>query len=56
MQTLIVLLVLAAAALYLGRRIWRAMRGTIRAAKAPQAGCGTACGCGEAEEAGSRRG
>jgi hypothetical protein len=39
-QTIIVLLVVVGAGVYVGRRLWR----TLRPAK--QAGCGTDCGCG----------
>jgi hypothetical protein len=43
MQSLIVLALVAAAALYLGRKMWR----TARAARQPADGCGSSCGCGE---------
>ena len=42
-QTLVVLLVVAAAALYVLRRAWRTVR-TARAAD--DASCGSGCGCG----------
>ena len=48
-QTLIVLLIVAGAAFYVGRRLWR----TIAAARASKsAGCDVGCGCGDAGEAG----
>ena len=42
-QTVIVLLIVLAAGVYAGRRLWR----TLRPAKA--AGCGADCGCGGEE-------
>jgi len=44
MQTLIVLLIVLAAGVYAGRRLWR----TLRPAKTA-AGCDAGCGCGGAE-------
>jgi hypothetical protein len=41
MQTLILVAVVALAALYLGRRAWKAARGVV----APDDGCGAGCGC-----------
>ncbi len=42
MQTLVVVLILVAAAGYIGRRVWQ----TIAAARAPKgAGCASGCGC-----------
>jgi hypothetical protein len=40
MQTLIVALIVLAAAAYVGRKVWRALR------PAKAAGCDTVCGCG----------
>lgn len=53
-QTLIVLLIVAAAAFYMGRRFWR----TIAAARASKRGdgCATGCGCGDAPVTPARRG
>ena len=46
MQTLIVLLIVGGAALYVGRRLWR----TVAAARASRRGdgCAAGCGCGDA--------
>ena len=43
LQTVVVLVLVAAAALYLGTKAWRAAR----KARQPADGCGSACGCGE---------
>ena len=45
-QTVIVLLIVGAAAFYVGRRLWR----TVAAARASRRGdgCGSGCGCGDA--------
>ena len=45
-QTVIVLLIVAAAAFYVGRRLWR----TVAAARASRRGdgCASGCGCGDA--------
>jgi len=44
LQTLLVFAIVAAAALYVGRRVWR----TVAAARRSKAdGCGTGCGCGD---------
>ena len=40
-QTLLALLIVAAAIVYVGRRSWR----TMRASRAGNAGCGSSCGC-----------
>jgi len=40
-QTLLALLVVAAAVVYVARRSWR----TMRAARGGDAGCGSSCGC-----------
>ena len=42
-QTLVVLLIVLAAAGWLGRRTWRTLRA---ARKTAGEGCGTGCGCG----------
>ena len=42
METLVVLLIVAGAALYVGRTAWR----SIAAARKPKNGCGNDCGCG----------
>jgi len=42
-DTLVVLLIVAGAAAYVGRMAWRA----VAAARKPKPGCGTDCGCGE---------
>lgn len=39
-QTIVVLLIVLAAGLYVGRRVWKALR------PAKAAGCDTGCGCG----------
>jgi hypothetical protein len=50
LQTIVVLLIVAAAAFYVGRRLWR----TIAAARASKAaGCGVGCGCGDAPAVGA---
>lgn len=42
MQTLIIALIIVAAATYIGRRVWQ----TVAAARAPKgAGCASGCGC-----------
>ena len=53
-QTLIVLLIVGGAALYVGRRLWR----TVAAARASRRGdgCGAGCGCGDAPVAPVKRG
>ena len=53
LQTLIVLLVVAGAAFYVGRRLWR----TIAAARASKSGdgCASGCGCGDAPVTPARR-
>lgn len=43
MDTLVVLLIVAGAALYVGRMAWRA----VAAARKPKHGCGSDCGCGD---------
>jgi hypothetical protein len=43
METLVVLLIVAGAAAYVGRMAWR----SLSAARKPEAGCGSDCGCGE---------
>ena len=43
-QTLIVLLVVAGAAFYVGRRMWRTVAAA-RATRRDAAGCGAGCGC-----------
>ena len=40
-QNLILFAVLAVAALYIGRRAWRATRAAVK----PDAGCASGCGC-----------
>jgi hypothetical protein len=40
-QTLVALLIVAAAVVYVARRSWR----TMRASRAGDAGCGSSCGC-----------
>lgn len=42
-QTLVVIALVAAAAVYLGIKAWRAARRV----RQPADGCGAACGCGE---------
>ena len=44
MQTLIAVLVVLAATVYLGRRVWLAAVAARRAEQ--EAGCGSGCGCG----------
>lgn len=53
-QTLIVVLIVSAAAFYVGRRLWR----TVAAARASRRGdgCGAGCGCGDAPVAPVKRG
>ena len=41
LQNLVLLVVVAVAAMYIGRRAWR----TARAAVTPDAGCASGCGC-----------
>ena len=50
MQTLIALLVVGVAALYLAGRLWRAVRAgrARRAGRGDAAGCDAGCGCGPA--------
>ena len=43
-QTLIVLVLLAAAGIYLGRKVWMSLVAVKRAKNDP--GCGPGCGCG----------
>lgn len=42
MDTLVVLLIVAGAAAYVGRMAWR----SLAAARKPKSGCGADCGCG----------
>jgi hypothetical protein len=42
-QTIILFVVLGAAALYIGRRMWSTLRGAV--AKDAGPGCGSNCGC-----------
>lgn len=44
MDSLVVALIVAAAALYVGRRVWRA---AASARRKTEPGCGGDCGCGE---------
>jgi hypothetical protein len=46
-QTLIVALLVLAAAVYVGRRAWR----TLRPARGADAGCAHGCGCGDTSDA-----
>jgi hypothetical protein len=43
-QTLIVVAILAAAGIYLGRKVWASLSAVRRAKNDP--GCGPGCGCG----------
>ena len=43
-QTLVVILIIAAALLYLGRRFWRTLAAA-KARKKGEAGCAVGCGC-----------
>ena len=53
MQTLIIVLLVAAAVLYLGRQAWKATIGARRAER-ESAGCASGCGCTPASAAPKR--